>query len=700
MSQIFISHVNVDQDVAIKIATGFEGAGYSTWYYERDSLPGPSYIDQISDAIDNSQTMMVLFSPTSVVAPEVIKEIEQAYLQRKPIIPVLHNITHKEVHTYKKLSQMLGTATDICVPLNGVDDMFVRRLVAGLVHMGIVAEKTGAIDQDQGFPSFADDRRGEIFRQVLIEAFSDGQINEEDQSKLNYMARMLQLSEDQVSRLMVEVQDKFQNVEIAEQSSNPMDNPQSMGEMIKFETSLEMENFDNQSEESQSSESFEILDDSEKNRLPIVSEEILLAESWRLPLDHGLTEFLEMSGDGQYIYRIDAESGLAIYDLKRNLCYQEHFSVPIYCVLAVGDGLVLGDWEGHVFVYYHDQIIWQASFNSPISALAFSGEFLSIGCWNGVVSIRKLSDGSESYQIRLSDAVSTLIAQEDGTLIAGDLAGNISGFDDQAQKLWSMQFPTAIMQSALGGKNSDQLLVLLKDDQLININRYDRSENWRHHFDQLSKKQFNISSSGKQIAFFHEKQFLIFRLGKDLKLLSSQNLPDGENGTFLPILQDGRFIGLQTSEGFDVADLYKSQIYPVYKGNLTHWCAASNGQKIATVDKGYLTLFTLTSPDLSIKLAPVTVLYQNRYSRLSVQINNHGKRIAKKIKIILDGEVKSKPYECDQDLLPGEQILTQDYSINVLEEGAIPLKVNVSYQDDFGIEYALSFDCILDVQAH
>jgi hypothetical protein len=40
MREVFISHVEEDRDIAIETAQGLEALGYTTWYYERDSLPG------------------------------------------------------------------------------------------------------------------------------------------------------------------------------------------------------------------------------------------------------------------------------------------------------------------------------------------------------------------------------------------------------------------------------------------------------------------------------------------------------------------------------------------------------------------------------------------------------------------------------------------------------------------------------------
>ena len=45
MSDVFISHVEEDKDVALEIARGLTAAGYTTWCYEEDNDPGVSYFD-------------------------------------------------------------------------------------------------------------------------------------------------------------------------------------------------------------------------------------------------------------------------------------------------------------------------------------------------------------------------------------------------------------------------------------------------------------------------------------------------------------------------------------------------------------------------------------------------------------------------------------------------------------------------------
>jgi TIR domain-containing protein len=57
MPQVFISHAEEDQCVAVEVAGALEHAGFSAWYYERDSVPGPPYLDQVYKAVDQCQAL-------------------------------------------------------------------------------------------------------------------------------------------------------------------------------------------------------------------------------------------------------------------------------------------------------------------------------------------------------------------------------------------------------------------------------------------------------------------------------------------------------------------------------------------------------------------------------------------------------------------------------------------------------------------
>ena len=66
MSHIFISHVERDAAIMQQIADGLEAAGYSAWYFERDVLPGTSYLIQITQAIEQCDALVMVISPNAL----------------------------------------------------------------------------------------------------------------------------------------------------------------------------------------------------------------------------------------------------------------------------------------------------------------------------------------------------------------------------------------------------------------------------------------------------------------------------------------------------------------------------------------------------------------------------------------------------------------------------------------------------------
>jgi phosphoglycerate dehydrogenase-like enzyme len=75
MSHIFVSYVAEDTSIAREIAGGLEAAGYSTWYFEHNVVPGSSYVKQISQALNNCCAFVVVASPRSIDSDQVTKEV-------------------------------------------------------------------------------------------------------------------------------------------------------------------------------------------------------------------------------------------------------------------------------------------------------------------------------------------------------------------------------------------------------------------------------------------------------------------------------------------------------------------------------------------------------------------------------------------------------------------------------------------------
>ena len=112
MSDIFISYVEEDSSVATQVGDGLQAAGYSTWLYERDSLPGPAYLLQMGDAIEQAQAVVIIISKDSMASNQVTTEVVRAHEGTKPFIPLLHGVTQTEFQQGQPLwRQAIGAST-------------------------------------------------------------------------------------------------------------------------------------------------------------------------------------------------------------------------------------------------------------------------------------------------------------------------------------------------------------------------------------------------------------------------------------------------------------------------------------------------------------------------------------------------------------------------------------------------------------
>jgi len=93
VATIFISHSQHDIGIVAAMARGMEQAGYHTWYSERDIQPGTSRTSQISDAISQSESMVLVVSSHSAISHQVTREALDAFERGKPLLPVLVDVT-------------------------------------------------------------------------------------------------------------------------------------------------------------------------------------------------------------------------------------------------------------------------------------------------------------------------------------------------------------------------------------------------------------------------------------------------------------------------------------------------------------------------------------------------------------------------------------------------------------------------------
>jgi len=137
MHDAFICHSEADETIAIKVALALEEAGYSTWYYERDNVPGESYLIQVGRAIEESRALIFIASPNSITSGQVTAEVVRAYESRIPCVPLLLGITHRELGKRQQtLRQALVTATSIAIPEEGIAPIL-PRVLRGLENLDI-----------------------------------------------------------------------------------------------------------------------------------------------------------------------------------------------------------------------------------------------------------------------------------------------------------------------------------------------------------------------------------------------------------------------------------------------------------------------------------------------------------------------------------------------------------------------------------
>ena len=137
MNHIFISHVEEDGDVALEVAEGLEKAGYSTWYYERDSLPGVDYLLQVKKAIEASSAVVLIISAHSLGSNQVSIEVVRAHECDRPFMPLLRDLTHAKFQQRQPdWGIALGATASIAIPPPGVSTIM-DRMTQGLRARGI-----------------------------------------------------------------------------------------------------------------------------------------------------------------------------------------------------------------------------------------------------------------------------------------------------------------------------------------------------------------------------------------------------------------------------------------------------------------------------------------------------------------------------------------------------------------------------------
>lgn len=136
MRDVFISHVEEDGSIALAVARGLHAAGYTTWCYEDDSDPGPSYLSQIDEEIETAQAVVLIVSARSLTSGQVLKEVVRAHEAGKPFIPLRRGVTHEAIQQQRDWRMALGASVSIAMSDDRLDDVL-PRVIRGLERSGV-----------------------------------------------------------------------------------------------------------------------------------------------------------------------------------------------------------------------------------------------------------------------------------------------------------------------------------------------------------------------------------------------------------------------------------------------------------------------------------------------------------------------------------------------------------------------------------
>lgn len=112
--KVFLSYAHNDSSLAKKIASALETKGFDVWNAETEILPGDNFAEKISDALKESDAMVVLLSPASLESNNVQWEIGYALGNKsynRRVIPVLvgseENISAESIPWILRKLQMI-----------------------------------------------------------------------------------------------------------------------------------------------------------------------------------------------------------------------------------------------------------------------------------------------------------------------------------------------------------------------------------------------------------------------------------------------------------------------------------------------------------------------------------------------------------------------------------------------------------------
>ncbi len=133
----YVCHSSEDSIFARQLASELQRFGYTSWYYQRDAIPGLSLLAQTDDAIGHSSVCLILISRSTIESTDFAREIQQAHRVGTALVPVLLDLSLQEFEALKPVWRtILGPIAKIEADRNGVKSL-AERVHAACEALGI-----------------------------------------------------------------------------------------------------------------------------------------------------------------------------------------------------------------------------------------------------------------------------------------------------------------------------------------------------------------------------------------------------------------------------------------------------------------------------------------------------------------------------------------------------------------------------------
>lgn len=116
---VFVCHSSRDAVQAMRLVTALEGVGATCWIAPRNVNPGFPYAPQLVQAIKTCEVFLVLITQNSAKSDHVLRELDQATKNHRPILPVVVDDATSEALDYyvSSIHKLHGTDFDQAIAL-------------------------------------------------------------------------------------------------------------------------------------------------------------------------------------------------------------------------------------------------------------------------------------------------------------------------------------------------------------------------------------------------------------------------------------------------------------------------------------------------------------------------------------------------------------------------------------------------------